>query len=198
MMFSATFQMRIKLLNVGGQRACRWLMGEKAARHNGDRSMELNTIKIVPPMAGGGYVILHGCAVDKVNNRRTPNLSLIQLYLINSYMRINSMSLGKNSLSSAILSILMGLAVTSCQSTPAYAGGGPGLSIQSEQMRHPRLVAAIQAMRGAYRELEGAPDNFGGRKAAAMHDVLAAIHSVKAALYYRLQMDDAAIDRIQE
>jgi hypothetical protein len=45
--------------------------------------------------------------------------------------------------------------------------------------------------------LEAAPDDFGGNKAAAIADTRKAIHSLKRALYYRLKMDDAAIDNAQ-
>jgi hypothetical protein len=40
-----------------------------------------------------------------------------------------------------------------------------------------------------------APHDFGGHKAEAMRDLEASIRSLKRALYYRLKMDDAAIDR---
>jgi hypothetical protein len=42
-----------------------------------------------------------------------------------------------------------------------------------------------------------APDDFGGNKAAAIRDTEQAIHSLKKALYFRLKMDDAALDRAQ-
>ncbi len=70
------------------------------------------------------------------------------------------------------------------------------LSIQSEEAAHPGLVKAIHEMRSALRTLERAPDNFGGHKAQAINDLRAAIHSTKKALYYRLNMDDNAIDRV--
>jgi hypothetical protein len=50
-------------------------------------------------------------------------------------------------------------------------------------------------LKEALKELEAAPDDFGGNKAAAMADTKQAIHSLKKALYYRLKMDDAAIDK---
>jgi hypothetical protein len=45
--------------------------------------------------------------------------------------------------------------------------------------------------------LEAAPDDFGGNKAAAIRDTRAAIHSLKKALYFRLHMDDAALDAVE-
>ena len=68
---------------------------------------------------------------------------------------------------------------------------------EQERAAHPRIADAIHNMEVALRELEAAPDGFGGNKAAAMRDTRAAIHSLKRALYFRLRMDDAAIDRAQ-
>jgi hypothetical protein len=47
------------------------------------------------------------------------------------------------------------------------------------------------------KELEAAPDDFGGNTAVATADIHRAIHSLKKALYFRLKMDDAAIGRAQ-
>ena len=90
--------------------------------------------------------------------------------------------------------ILSGIALTAL---PMVAGAAPELTIQSERAAHPRLVEAIAQMETALRELEAAPHDFGGYKAKAMQDTRAAIHSLKKALYYRLKMDDAAIDKAQ-
>jgi hypothetical protein len=73
----------------------------------------------------------------------------------------------------------------------------PQLSIQGEEAAHPKLVAAIREMRNALTELRSSKDDFGGNKAAAIRDTENAIHSVQKALYYRLNMDDAALRRIQ-
>ena len=75
------------------------------------------------------------------------------------------------------------------------ASAGP-MSVQSEEALHPRIVEAIHHMREALHEMEAAPDDFGGNKAQAIHDCRVAIHSLRKALYFRLHMDDAAIDRI--
>ena len=80
---------------------------------------------------------------------------------------------------------------------PMLASAAPGVSVQSERAVHPRIVAAIREMKEALRELEAAPDDFGGNKAAAIADTRKAIHSLKKALYFRLKMDDEAIDRAQ-
>jgi hypothetical protein len=73
----------------------------------------------------------------------------------------------------------------------------PQLTIQSEEAAHPGLVKAINEMRSAINTLRAGADDFGGNKAVAINDLVKAIHSVKKALYYRLQMDDVAIDRVQ-
>jgi len=80
---------------------------------------------------------------------------------------------------------------------PMLAFSQPVLTIQSERAAHPRLVAAINQMQTALREMEAAPDDFGGNKAVAIADTRRAIHSLKRALYYRLRLDDAAIDAAQ-
>ena len=77
---------------------------------------------------------------------------------------------------------------------PAQAEGPP--SVRAERQAHPRLVRAIEEMKATLRDLERAPDDFGGNKAAAMEDLRRGIHSLKRALYFRLRMDDAAIDRL--
>jgi len=72
----------------------------------------------------------------------------------------------------------------------------PELTIQQEEAHHPRLVKAIHDMQDALKELQAAPDDFGGNKYNAIKDTQQAIHSLKKALYFRLKLDDAAIDRI--
>lgn len=70
------------------------------------------------------------------------------------------------------------------------------LTIQSEEAAHPRLVKALHEMQAALAELTTAQSTFGGNKARAISDLRGAIHSTKKALYYRLNMDDGALDRI--
>ena len=77
---------------------------------------------------------------------------------------------------------------------PQTASAQP-FTIQSEVAGHPRIVEAIRHMEAAYALLQAAPDDFGGNKVQAMADMRAAIHSLRRALFYRLNMDDAAIDR---
>jgi hypothetical protein len=100
----------------------------------------------------------------------------------------------KMSFVSASAAVLVAFAIGG---QPMAAFAAPQLTVRSEEAAHPRLVKAIHEMREALRELEAAPDDFGGNKAAAIRDTRAAIHSLKKALYFRLHMDDEAIDRVQ-
>jgi hypothetical protein len=63
--------------------------------------------------------------------------------------------------------ILLGMGLCA---QPMLASAAPGLSVQSERAAHPRIVAAIREMNEALKELEAAPDDFGGNKAAAIAD----------------------------
>jgi hypothetical protein len=78
---------------------------------------------------------------------------------------------------------------------PQTASAQP-FTAQGEAAAHPRLVEAIHKMQDAYALLQAAPDDFGGNKAQAMADTRAAIHSLRRALFFRLHMDDGAIDRL--
>jgi hypothetical protein len=98
-----------------------------------------------------------------------------------------------NSMNKLAAGILLGMGLCA---QPLLASAGP-LSVQSERAAHPRIVAAIREMKEALREMEAAPDDFGGNKAAAIADTRRAIHSLKRALYFRLKMDDEAIDRAE-
>ena len=69
-------------------------------------------------------------------------------------------------------------------------------TMESERAAHPNMANAIAAMQAALADMERAPDNFGGNKHAAIVDLQHAIQSAKRALYYRLQMDDAALMRL--
>ena len=90
------------------------------------------------------------------------------------------------------LVLILGLAVAA---TPAFA---EPMSAHGEWMAHPNLVSAVHAMRHAVNDLERAPDDFGGNKARAISDLKMGIHSLKKAIFFRLHMDDAAIDAVIE
>jgi hypothetical protein len=115
--------------------------------------------------------------------------------------RVDSISLdtqGDSSMTSLNKMIATGLLLgMGLSALPMAASAAPELSVQSERAAHPRIVEAINHMNEALREMEAAPDDFGGNKAAAIQDTRRAIHSLKRALYFRLKMDDAAIDRAQ-
>lgn len=102
------------------------------------------------------------------------------------------MKLGTRILSTGAFSAFVALGMVG-HSAPARAEP----TMRSEEMAHPRLVKAIHEMRDALRELREAPDDFGGNKAAAIRDTEKAIHSLRKALYFRLKMDDAALDRAE-
>ena len=104
------------------------------------------------------------------------------------------MTSSRKILTSSALAVVLSLGAV-LQSAAVQAQ--PALTIQQEEAAHPRLTKAIHEMRDALAELEAAPSDFGGNKAAAVRDTKQAIHSLKKALYFRLKMDDAAIDKIQ-
>lgn len=80
---------------------------------------------------------------------------------------------------------------------PMTGVAAPDVTIQQERAAHPLIVEAIHHMQTALRELESGKEDFGGNKAVAIADTRKAIHSLKRALYYRLKMDDAAIERAE-
>jgi hypothetical protein len=80
---------------------------------------------------------------------------------------------------------------------PMVASAAPDVTMAQERAAHPRLVEAIHNLRDVIKELEAAPDDFGGNKAAAIAAARRTIHSIKKALYWRLKMDDAALERAE-
>ena len=60
---------------------------------------------------------------------------------------------------------------------------------QAELNEHPRIHAAIEALDGARTELQAAPHDFGGHKAAAIAAVNAAQEQLRLAMAYRAQVD---------
>jgi hypothetical protein len=104
------------------------------------------------------------------------------------------MKLRMEIVSTGAAAVLVALAIAG---PPTVAFAAPQLTIQSEQAAHPRIEKAIKDMEEGLKALEAAPIDFGGNKAAAIKDLHAAIHSLKKALYFRLKMDDAAIDKAQ-
>jgi len=60
----------------------------------------------------------------------------------------------------------------------------------SEKAHHPRIAHAIQALEGAIAYMEAAPHDFGGHKAAAIHDSRQALEQLRLALQFRERRDN--------
>jgi hypothetical protein len=67
--------------------------------------------------------------------------------------------------------------------------GSWNLLAQNERAMHPRLAAAITALKDARAYLEAAPHDFGGHKAAAIRATDDAIKQLNLALAYRGRED---------
>jgi len=63
------------------------------------------------------------------------------------------------------------------------------LSAQNERAMHPRIAAAIAALRDASAYMEAAPHDFGGHKADAIRATDNAIRQLNFALAYRARED---------
>jgi len=63
------------------------------------------------------------------------------------------------------------------------------LTAQNERAMHPRIAAAIEALRDARAYLQQAPHDFGGHKAAAIRATDDAIRQLNLALQYRGRAD---------
>lgn len=97
-------------------------------------------------------------------------------------------------LNRAVNGCVLGLALGSL---PIVASADPQISMHQEEAAHPKIAHAIHDLYDARADLNAAPDDFGGKKAAAIASIDHTIHALKAALYYRLKLDDAALDKIQ-
>jgi len=63
------------------------------------------------------------------------------------------------------------------------------LAAQNERAMHPRIAAAIAAIKDARAYLAAAPHDFGGHKAAAMRSCDDAVRQLNLALAYRAGAD---------
>ena len=63
------------------------------------------------------------------------------------------------------------------------------LMAQNERAMHPRLAAAIAAIKDARAYLQAAPHDFGGHKAEAIRACDDAVHQLNLALAYRARED---------
>jgi hypothetical protein len=66
---------------------------------------------------------------------------------------------------------------------------GVSLFAQNERAMHPRIAAAIAALRDARAYMAAAPHDFGGHKAEAMRASDEAIRQLNFALAYRAKVD---------
>jgi hypothetical protein len=104
----------------------------------------------------------------------------------------NQMKPGLNAVFPAVvLAAAMTVATICC----APAANAQQFTYQTERAAHPNLAKALDAMSLALKDLEVAQSDFGGNKTLAIRDMRRAIHSARKALYFRMKLDDAAIDR---
>lgn len=68
-------------------------------------------------------------------------------------------------------------------------GGAWTLSAQNERAMHPRIAAAIEALKDARAYMAAAPHDFAGHKADAIRATDAAIRQLNFALAYRGRED---------
>ena len=62
-------------------------------------------------------------------------------------------------------------------------------NIRTEAEWHPRIAQAIHDLEDAIAYMEGAPDNFGGHKGAAIAASRAALQELRASLAFRAEQD---------
>jgi len=73
---------------------------------------------------------------------------------------------------------------TSALPIPAFAE-----NVKQEKAQHPHISKAIQELQEAVKELEQAPHDFGGHRAAAVDASKNAIQQLQQALQYRAAQD---------
>jgi hypothetical protein len=62
-------------------------------------------------------------------------------------------------------------------------------NIRTEAESHPRIAQAIHDLEDAIAYMEGAPNNFGGHKGAAIAASRAALQELRASLAFRAEQD---------
>jgi hypothetical protein len=80
--------------------------------------------------------------------------------------------------------LLSGIAIGALLTAGAWT-----VSAQNERAMHPRIAAAIAAIKDARAYMEAAPHDFGGHKAAAIKASDEAIRQLNFALAYRAKED---------
>jgi len=73
--------------------------------------------------------------------------------------------------------------------TSAVAATALAENAKQERSQHPHISKAISELQEAVQELEQAPHDFGGHRAAAVEASKNAIQQLKAALQYRAAQD---------
>jgi hypothetical protein len=68
-------------------------------------------------------------------------------------------------------------------------------TLEGERAAHPELVRAEIHLKEAIRALEAAPGDYAGHKGVAITDARRALHSLRAALYFRLKADESQWER---
>jgi len=102
----------------------------------------------------------------------------------------------KISRKAVVSAAMLGAALTLATASFVHMAAAQPLTIQGEERAHPTMARAIQALNASIRDLEATPESYGGNKDQALHDIRIARHSLLKALYFRLHMDDAALDRL--
>ena len=61
--------------------------------------------------------------------------------------------------------------------------------MRAEEATHPKITKAMHDIEDSIRQLNAAPDDFGGNKGQAINDLKQALNSLRRALYFRIYQD---------
>jgi hypothetical protein len=84
--------------------------------------------------------------------------------------------------------LMLGLALATSSLVPVTAAAE---TPKQEKAAHPNIARAIEALQAAIRDMQKAPDDFGGHKADAIKASEEAVRQLRAALDYRAAVDTA-------
>jgi hypothetical protein len=84
--------------------------------------------------------------------------------------------------------LLLGIALATSSLAPLAAAAE---TPKQEKSAHPNIKKAIDALEAAIRDMQKAPDDFGGHKADAIRASEEAVRQLRAALDYRASVDTA-------
>jgi hypothetical protein len=85
--------------------------------------------------------------------------------------------------------VLTGIATAAFLMVPVMSSCAHAEGVREEAKEHPRIRKAIHEMEEALANMEAAPDEFGGHKAAAIERTREAINQLKMALEFRAAQD---------